>query len=602
MKNRSGFNLLLKGLLFIGVLSFCTTVCKGSESSEFDSLLRFVKAVDPENVLKVGCNLQYSCKHKLKGVECNLEGNSITEIRLENLRLSGTLDVDSLCKLPNLRVVSLARNHIRGTISYSIVYCRRLTYLDLSNNLLSGMVPPVLNKLKYQRRLYISNNYFTRDIPISREEHMFHPHLKKLRTSQRYGDMKKEKAEHPMRIMTESGSPISPPAPNDEHKQYTGWKTVLPLFCGIGLFLVFIFFAGRRAAKLATQMEILKSLREYSTPNSPPVYKVREEEKPVENRSELVFFVEEQESFKLEDLLEATADLRNQSFCSSLYKVILKNNALYAVKRLKKLQVPFEEFSHAMNQIGKIKHPNILPLIGYNSTNDEKLLIYKYQSNGSLLNLLEECSEGKRDFPWRLRLSIARGIAKGLNFIYQRTDECTPHGNLKLSNILLDEKDEPLISEYGFSKFFDPLKGCVILAIGYTAPEKELSEKSDVYSFGVILLELLTGKTVEKNGIDLPKWVTATVKEEWTGEVFDKEVAKAAKEWAFPLLNISLKCVSALPQNRPTVAEIYKKIEEVMQDNLNTSDCTAECGTYEDDCCMLHSIIPETWDTPGSNY
>ncbi|XP_062016291.1 probable inactive receptor kinase At5g53320 [Rosa rugosa] len=597
MKSRSRFNLFLKGLIFIGVLSFCTAVCKGGESSEFESLLRFIRAVDPKHVLNIGHNMPYSCKHKLKGVECNPEGNSITEIRLQNLHLSGTLDVDSLCKLPNLQVVSLARNRIRGTISNSIVHCTRLAYLDLSNNLLSGSVPRALNKLKYQRRLYISNNYFTRDIPSSREEYQLHPHFKESKTLQRYGAMDKEEAGHPMRIMTESGSPSSPPKP-DGKKWY---KSILPVVCVIGLFLVFIFFAGRKAANLATQREILKSLQEYSTPKSPPA-KVRQEEKPVENQSELVFFVEEHESFKLEDLFEATADLRNQSFCSSLYKVILKNNELYAVKRLKKLQVPFEEFGQAMNQIGNIKHPNILPLVGYNCTNDEKLVIYKYQNNGSLLNLLQDYTEGKRDFPWRVRLSIAQGIARGLDFIYQRSDECIPHGNLKLSNILLDEKDEPLISEYGISKFFDPLKGCVIISNGYTAPEKDLSEKGDVYSFGVILLELLTGKTVETSGMDLPKWVTAMVKEEWTGEVFDKEVAKAAKEWAFPLLNIALKCVSALPQNRPSVAEIYKKIEEVMQDNLNTSDCTVECGTDEDNFCMLHSIIPETWDTPGSNY
>ncbi|KAM1256216.1 hypothetical protein ACFX2G_030952 [Malus domestica] len=298
-----------------------------------------------------------------------------------------------------------------------------------------------------------------------------------------------------------------------------------------------------------------------------PPPNVQEGEKPVENHLELVFFVEEHESFKLEDLLEATADLRNQSFSSSLYKVILKNNALYAVKRLKKLQVPFEEFGQTMRQIGIIKHPNILPLVGYNSTNEEKVLIYKFQSNGSLLNLLESYTEGKRDFPWRLRLSIACGISRGLDFIYQGSDDCIPHGNLKLSNILLDDNDEPLISD-----------------------------------FGVILLELLTGKTVEGTGIDLPKWVTAMVKEDWTGEVFDKEVAKAAKEWAFPLLNIALKCVSASPTNRPTVEEVYEKIEEVIHDTPNSSDSTTECGGYQDNYCMLHSIIPETWNTPGSNY
>lgn len=388
MQSRSGFNLFLKGLIFIGVLSFSTAVCKGGESSEFESLLRFIRAVDPQHVLNVGHNVRYSCKHKLKGVKCNSQGNSISEIRLENLHLSGTLDVDSLCKLPNLRVVSLARNRISGTISNSILHCTRLTYLNLDSNLLTGRIPKALSKLKHLRRLDISNNHFTRAIPSSKEEYQqLHTYFK---TSQRYDTMDQEVAVHPMRILTESESPSPPPKPKAKKPWYTRMECMLPLIFGIGFFLVFIFFAGRKAAKLATEREILKSLQEYSTPNLKVASaKVREEEKPIENRSELVFFVEEHESFKLEDLLEATADLRNQSFSSSLYKVILKNNALYAVKRLKKLHVPFEEFGQAMNQIGNIKHPNILPLVGYNSTNEEKLLIYKYQSNGSLLNLLE---------------------------------------------------------------------------------------------------------------------------------------------------------------------------------------------------------------------
>ncbi|XP_016648272.1 PREDICTED: probable inactive receptor kinase At4g23740 [Prunus mume] len=539
----------------------------GDESSEYEALRQFIRAVDPQHVLSIGYNVSMRrnpCMHKLKGVKCNSQGTSVTEIRLENLNLRGILDVDSLCKLPNLQYVSLARNQIRGTISNSIVHCTRLTYLNLRSNVLSGRIPKkALSKLKDLRRLDISDNHFTTTSPPS---------------------------DSPT-----SGNP-NPPGKS----WYKRYKFMIPLIVGIGFFLLFTYFAGRKAAKLAADREIMKSLRD--SPHKMPLPTIQEEEKPEENRSELVFFVEEHESFKLEDLLEATADLRNQTFRSSLYKVILKNNALYAVKRLKKLQVPFEEFGQTMRQIGNLKHPNILPLVGYNSSNEEKLLIYKFQTNGSLLNLLESYIEGKRDFPWRVRLSIARGIAKGLAFIYQRSDECIPHGNLKLSNILLDDNEEPLISEYGFSRFFDPKKGCVISSSGYTAPEKMLSEKADVYSFGVILLELLTGKTVEGTGIDLPKWVTAMVKEEWTGEVFDKEVAKAAKEWAFPLLNIALKCVSASPTNRPTVAEIYERIEEVMHDNSNSSDCTTECGAYQDNCCMLHSIIPETWDSPGSNY
>ena len=115
---------------------------------------------------------------------------------------------------------------------------------------------------------------------------------------------------------------------------------------------------------------------------------------------------------------------------------------------------------------------------------------------------------------------------------------------------------EPLISEYGISRLLDPKKHCLFSSNSYIAPEKSLSEQGDVFSFGVILLQLLTGKTVEKTGVDLPQWVKSMVREEWTGEVFDKEVSKAALQWAFPLLNIALKCVSHSPQDRPTTLEV----------------------------------------------
>lgn len=171
----------------------------------------------------------------------------------------------------------------------------------------------------------------------------------------------------------------------------------------------------------------------------------------------------------------------------------------------------------------------------------------------------EGYAEGKRAFPWKLRVSIAAGIARGLHFIYSH-EQIIPHGIIKLSNIMLDEHDTPMISEYGYAQFLSTNNPAMN---GYEAPEKSLSEKSDVYSFGVILLELLTGKSVEKSGSDLPRRVRSVVREEWTGEVFDDEVSEA-EMYAFPLLNVSLKCVEQSPHERPSVAEVLERIEEVV--------------------------------------
>ncbi|KAF3453352.1 hypothetical protein FNV43_RR03792 [Rhamnella rubrinervis] len=568
MQSSRGFDLFLKGQIFIAVaLLLSINVCMGSEysSSESEAFLKFITAVDPQDKLKVSheniASKPHPCLHRWKGLKCNSQATTILEIWLENLDLGGILDSDSLCKLPNLRVISLARNQIRGTIPNSILYCRKLTYLNLSSNHLSGSIPMALTKLKHLRRLDISNNYFTNSFPYYKDG------FKQLS----FHSGESSSFVNLMDGLPPSDNPVATQKPQQER-----WTKWIPWIIGIGFFFLFIYFVDKRGCEARGR------------------------------EPELVFFVEENERFKVEELLDATADLRSQSLCSNLFKVSLKNNGPYAVKSLKKVQVSLEEFGETMKQIGNLKHPNILPLAGYASTNEEKLLIYKYQSSGNLLNLLDNHIKGEKEFPWRLRLSIAGGIARGLGFIYQKfgDQEGIPHGNLKLSNILLDENDAPLISEYGISRFEDPKRAAGLYpSKGYTAPERSMTEKGDVFSFGVILLELLTGKTVEKSEIDLPKWVKAIIREEWTGEVFDKGVAKAAKQWAFPVLNIALKCVSHSPEDRPTMTEVLEKIEEIVNAQEHHSNSSESCnGSRDEDCCPLHSIISETWDTPGSNY
>lgn len=175
---------------------------------------------------------------------------------------------------------------------------------------------------------------------------------------------------------------------------------------------------------------------------------------------------------------------------------------------------------------------------------------------------------------WPTRMSIAIGIARGLNYLH--VEENMIHGNLTSSNVLLDEKTNPRIADFGLSRLMTAAANTNVIAtagtLGYRAPElsklKNANTKTDVYSLGVIILELLTGKSPGEpmNGMDLPQWVASIVKEEWTNEVFDLELMRDNTIIGDELLNtlkLSLHCVDPSPAARPEVLQVLQQLEEI---------------------------------------
>ena len=394
MQGTSDFSVFPRIMVCFAVLPFLIICCRGGElSSESDPFFNFLRAVDPKNVLNISSVIgspSHPCLVNLNnGVKrCNSNATNVVEIRLENLNLSGTIDANSLCRLQMLRVVSLAKNNIRGTIPHSILHCTRLMYLNLSGNKLSGRVPKALTKLKYLHNLDISNNNFNGMIPRKQEYRRLSTyHVTPTKLESNSAKVWRKDGDTNSTDGASSGN-----SKKSNGSMYSLAKTWLPIILGIVGFVAALYFAVKKYPKVCIEgIKALKSrqVSPVKKATSTTSREAQEEVKPKGGDSSgLVFFVGEDERFTLEDLLRATADLRSDSFCSSLYKVKLENDVYYAVKRLKNVQVSSEEFGEILRQIGKLKHPNVLPLVGYRSTNEEKLVIYKYQSNGSLLNLL----------------------------------------------------------------------------------------------------------------------------------------------------------------------------------------------------------------------
>lgn len=210
--------------------------------------------------------------------------------------------------------------------------------------------------------------------------------------------------------------------------------------------------------------------------------------------------------FNFSNLLLATNnfDVTNklgQGGFGPVYKGKLNDGKEIAVKRLSSSSSQgMEEFKNEIILISKLQHRNLVRLMG--CCIEEKILVYEYLSNKSLDTFLFD-SRRKAELDWDIRFRIIRGIARGLLYLHQDSCLRVIHRDLKASNILLDEKMNPKISDFGLARMFEGTQTLlntdkVVGTLGYMSPEYAMggifSEKSDIYSFGVLLLEIVSSK------------------------------------------------------------------------------------------------------------
>lgn len=183
----------------------------------------------------------------------------------------------------------------------------------------------------------------------------------------------------------------------------------------------------------------------------------------------------------------------------------------------------------------------------------------------------------KQAFDWSSRIGAAAIIAKALAFMQEELkNDAIGHGNLKSSNILLNQDMEPCIVEYGLINQELSITSNVNNVLATKETDDQAAFKSDIYAFGVILLEMLTGKqaVVQNNGMNLAKWVVSVVREEWTVEVFDKSLIRecASEERMVNLLQIAIKCVNDSPKARPSINQVALMINTLKEEDERSLD------------------------------
>ncbi|XP_044443933.1 wall-associated receptor kinase 3 isoform X1 [Triticum aestivum] len=258
----------------------------------------------------------------------------------------------------------------------------------------------------------------------------------------------------------------------------------------------------------------------------------------------------------------------------TVYKGILKNNITVAIKRCALVdERQKKEFGQELFILSQINHKNIVKLLGCCLELEVPILVYDFVLNGTLFEYIHGKNRSSH-ISFNILLRISHEAAEGLSFLHSYASPPIIHGDVKTSNILLDDNHMAKVSDFGASvlapsdeeQFLTILQG----TCGYLDPEYlqtcQLTAKSDVYSFGVILLEILTGQLPLKlEGPDTQKILSSTFLSAMKENNLDAVLVKHVKEQESMellkgLADLAKKCLDMCGDSRPSMKEVANEL------------------------------------------
>ncbi|KAD4179204.1 hypothetical protein E3N88_27795 [Mikania micrantha] len=322
--------------------------------------------------------------------------------------------------------------------------------------------------------------------------------------------------------------------------------------------------------------------------------------------------------FSYKELARATSNFAEQEKLGEggfggVYRGFIKEMDSYvAVKRVsRESHQGIKEYASEVKTISRLRHRNLVQLVGWCHEKKDLLLVYEFMLNGSLDTHLF-C--GKSLLKWPIRYQIAKGLASALLYLHSEWEQCVVHRDIKSSNVMLDSSFNAKSGDFGLARFVDHERGSqtTVMAgtMGYMAPEcvmtGQASRKTDVYSFGVVALEIACGrKPIDhkgpKNQMRLVGWVWELYGQQKVLEAADRRLEGDYDEKEMEcLMVVGLWCEHPDSSFRPSIRQVINVLN--FQGPLPGLPLKMPVPTYFTSSLNLQMFNTQSSQTQGSSY
>ncbi|KAJ4830947.1 hypothetical protein Tsubulata_031140 [Turnera subulata] len=270
-----------------------------------------------------------------------------------------------------------------------------------------------------------------------------------------------------------------------------------------------------------------------------------------------------------------------------VYKATLSSGVTVAIKKLDPDAFQgFREFRAEMETLGKLRHPNIVKILGYCSSGYDRVLILEFVERGSLdqwihdASLSLSASSVKFPLTWETRLKVLKGVANGLAYLHG-LDTPVIHRDIKASNVLLDSTFEAHIADFGLARRIDGSHSHVSTQVagtmGYMPPEYKdgvmpATMKADVYSFGILMMEVATGErpnlpvVVEGKEVGLIEWARGMLAQNGHMEMLDRNIPNRQglrEDEVKEYFRIASMCTNEIMRDRPKMCHVVDLLKRL---------------------------------------